>query len=513
MKKDELIKTAYELFDRFYNDTREYREKCQNNEEFWMANHWDGIAKREPGEPQPVTPVLFSTLENLLADMLDNYPQAVILGEEPSDEKTATRLTKYIKYILKRRHYREVFRNKCRSMLKKGTSVQEVFWDSELYGGLGDINIREVDMEGFLWDEDCSDLQESRACFKFTFHPKQWFEQRYAELVPHFKSEKIERVGKNNFNNEEYLLIEYWYKKFDKKTGRNNVHMAKLAGGVLLECSEDEFPNGIYEHGLYPFIMEALYPIGGKMVGLSLIDIFKNTQIYADKLDQIIVKNALMSGKMKILINKNADMDEQALTDWSCEVVRGNRIDDASVRWFQPQQLSPSVMVHYNNKLSSIKEESGQNLFSRGEVGQGVTAASAIMALQEAGSKRSRLLINQLYDGFEKLVRMVIELMCENYTEARYVRLDGEQTMSIDRDMLLKENRDGSMRSIDFDVSVNIEKQLPYHTLYQNELALGLLKSGVIMPDEAISMMSFEGKDVLLEKVQLRMQQSQQQEQ
>lgn len=505
MKQQELIDRAYELFERYYHNTREYREKCRQNEEYWQAQHWQGIAKSEEDEPQPVTPVLFSTLENLLADMMDNYPQAVILGEEPGDDQNAGRLTKYIQYILKRRGYRNVFRNKCRNMLKKGTSVQEIFWDSELYNGLGDVNIKEVDIQSFLWDDSCDELQDSAGCFKFAFYSQQWFEQRYPGKAAHFKADKLERNNKKDFDTQEYMLMEYWYKSYDSQTGKNSVHMAKLAGHTLLEWSEKEFPQGLYEHGGYPFILEALYPIGGRMVGLSLIDMFKDLQLYADRLDQIIAKNAMMSGKMKMLINKNADLDEGALTDWDCEVVRGNRIDDASVRWFQVAQLSPSVMVHYNNKLASIKEESGQNLFSRGEVGQGVTAASAIMALQEAGSKRSRLIIDQLYDGFEGLVRMVIELMCENYTEARYARLDGDAAVAVDRDMLIRRNRDGSMQHVDFDVSVHIEKQLPYHTLYQNELAMNLLKNGVIMPDEAIAMMSFEGKQALEQRVQERM--------
>ena len=61
--------------------------------------------------------------------------------------------------------------------------------------------------------------------------------------------------------------------------------------------------------------------------------------------------------------------------------------------------LNPYVMAHYNNKIEAIKEESGQSLFNRGESGRGVTAASAILALQEAGNKRSRLIVEQLYAG------------------------------------------------------------------------------------------------------------------
>lgn len=504
MKFDEQwVNGIYKIFDTFYNDTREYREKCKSNESFWQAQHWKGVGRQEPGEPQPVTPVIFSTLENMLADIMDNYPSPTVLGEEKGDENIARKLGKYLEYVLKRRGYKRVYRDKCRELLKKGMCIQEVYWDSELYGGLGDVNIKNIDIDSFLWDDSVSDLQLGRACFKYYFYPKQWFEDRYPQAVPHFKNESYVREGKRNLYDEEYMLIEYWYKTYDKELGRECVHMARLAGHTLLEASEKEFPKGIYAHGKYPFIVERLYPIGGKITGLSVIDIFKNLQIYADKLDQIIVKNALMSGKVKLLVNRNAEVDENALCDWNTEVVRGDRIDDSSVRWFQPSPLNPAVMAHYNNKLSAIKEESGQNMFSRGESGGGITAASAIMALQEAGSKRSRLIIDDLYDGFEELMRMIIDVICENYTESRMFRIDGQDEV-LSGSMLLKEQYGGGVRGIDFDISIHVQKQTPYRTLYQNELALELLRSGILMPIEALEMMEFEGREKAMEQVRAR---------
>lgn len=507
MKFDEQwVNEVYRLFDRFFDDTREYREKCKSNERFWQAQHWKGIKKQENGEPRPVTPVIFSTLENMLADIMDNFPSPTILGEEKGDEEIAERLEKYIGYVLKRRGYKRVYRDKCREMLKKGMSVQEVYWDSGLYGGLGDVNICNVALESFLWDDSVCDLQQGRGCFKYYFYPKKWFEERYPDKVKYFKTEKYSKEGRKSLDDEEYMLVEYWYKTYDRETGKSYVHMARLAGHTLLEATERTMPNGVYAHGQYPFIVERLYPVSGKMTGLSVIDIFKNLQIYADKLDQIIVKNALMSGKVKLLVNKNAEIDEHALCDWNSEVVSGESIDDGSIRWFQPAPLNPAVMVHYNNKLAAIKEESGQNAFNRGEGRSGITAASAIMALQEAGSKRSRLIIDDLYDGFEELVRMVIDVICEGYTEKRMFRIDGVDD-SLSGNMLMKQYKGGE-RAIDFDISVHVEKQTPYRTLYQNELALELLRNGILQPIDALEMMDFEGKDRAVESLRARAEQN-----
>lgn len=503
-KQDEaFIRQAYQLFDDFYAKGTPYRIKCERNEEYYKTNHWEGIARREPNEPQPVTPVLFSTIESILSDLMESYPEAIILPEEEGDEQIAEDLGDILKYILKRRDYRQTFRKKCRQALVCGTSVQEVFWDDSLYGGLGDVNVRSWDVKQFLFDPKCEKMQEGRACFKYGFYTRQWIRENYPGAEEKLKPDTYLREYPDE---DDVLVMDYWYKT--KEKGQQRVHMAKLAGHVLLEKSEDVRPEGMYFHGKYPFIVEPLYPIAGMPVGMGMVDIFKNLQVYADRLDQIILKNTLMSGKVKMLVNRNADIDEEALTNWDEEVIHASRIDDSSVRWFQPASLNPYVMAHYENKINAIKEESGQNMFSRGEAGKGVTAASAIIALQEASNKRSRQLCEQMFDGFEEMVRMMIDVICENYDEKRIFRIRGEEgtrMIALSSEMLLRKEAEDFERYIEFDVSVQVQQQSAYRTLYQNELALQLLGAGVLSPAECLSMMMFEGKEKVYEQVQQRL--------
>lgn len=505
-QKQELIEKAYDLFDEFYSGTLEFRRKCIDNEEFYRANHWANIPSK-PGEPQPVTPVLFSTIESLLSDVMDSYPEPVILGQEEGDDKVADDVNDIINYILKRRRYKSTFRNKCRQALKKGVSVQEVYWDKELYNGLGDVNIREWDILNFLWDPKSETLQDGRAVFKFGFYTKEYIKNHYPFAVDSLKPDTYTRLSYlgDTASDDDVMIMDYWYKEYDDE-GRAHVHMAKMAGHVMLEDSRETSGYGMQINGKYPFVMESPYPLEGQPVGLGVIDVFKNLQIYADKLDQIILKNALMSSKVKLLVNRNSDVDENALSDWSKEIIKANRIDDGAIRWFQPAALSPYVLTHYNSKLEAIKEESGQSQFTRGEAGKGITAASAILALQEAGSKRSRTLIDQLYEGFEDLVSLMIDLICENYTEERQFRILGEKgsrTIYLKNTDLKKGSKDID-RFIEFDINIAVQKQTPYKTLYQNELALELLKAGVVVADEALSMMTFTGKEALLETLKKR---------
>lgn len=478
-EEERFVQKAYELFDEFYKETLDFRLKCIENEEFYRSNHWHNVAKKEPDEPQPVTPVLFSTLENVLSDVMDSFPEAIILPQEEQDDVFAKELGDIVRYVLKRRKYRSVYRKKSRSLLKKGAAVQEVFWDDALYNGLGDVNIREWDILNFLWDPKYENFQEGRACFKFGFYEKEWFEQRYPEKTPLFRQDGYTRQGYmgETHPQDDMMIMEYWYKTYDGESGRQAVHMAKLAGHVLLECSEKELPNGVYAHGKYPFLLEALYPMAGQPVGLSLIDIFKNLQLYADKLDQIILKNTLMSGKLKLLINKNADVDEEALCDWSREVVRAGRVDDAAVRWFQPAPLNPYVMAHFNSKIDSIKEESGQNMFVRGEGGKGVTA-SVRNASPALGAKRLT------YDG---LTDEQMEGRVRDRYQAEY--LDAYETQRFQNDRAQKWIQN-SMAGVEPEYEQRLEALREAFGVQKQSARDGLLGRGTGRSSYAVDLMS-----------------------
>ncbi len=504
IKSKEFAAKAYELFDEFYNAQALFRARCRENEGLWRGTHWDDVKVDDMDEPRPVTPVLFSTLEGVLADLMDSYPEAALLAEDIDYDEDARDLGDAVNCLLKRLRYRKTYRSKCSHALKYGFSVQQIIWDKDAFYGIGDIKISIIDPRNFLYDPNESDIQNGRACFTFGFETHENLTAKYGNIAAECSGGKYKRAldetgdKKNNGDKNSILVINYWHKSYDRKKALTCVHMAKIAGGVLLYDSRKTFKNGIFNNAKYPFIAEALYPIEGSASGLGLCDIFGDLQRYADKMDQLILKNALMSGRVKMLINRSAGVDSNQMADWSQEVVEANRIDDNAIRWFQPQALNPYVLTHHQSKMGAIKEESGQNQFIRGEAGKGVTAASAIMALQEAGSKRSRLIVNQMYDGFEELVSFVLHLMAQFYTESRSFRLQNGEVISINSNKLnLGENK----RMMDFDISVFAQKSNPFSTIYQNDMAMKLMMSGAITPETAISMMSFEGREKVLAQI------------
>ena len=147
-----------------------------------------------------------------------------------------------------------------------------------------------------------------------------------------------------------------------------------------------------------------------------------------------------------------------------------------------------------------------------------VRGTSAIAALQEAGSKSSRDTLRASYRAFERVVELVIELIRAYYTETRPFRVaaPGAQGYTFCtysnaglRARVVGTDTDGGAlcRAPAFDVSVHAQKESPYATASQNELARQLYQLGVFNPAFAqqavpmLEMMQFPGRDKVLEAV------------
>ena len=131
---------------------------------------------------------------------------------------------------------------------------------------------------------------------------------------------------------------------------------------------------------------------------------------------------------------------------------------------------------------------------TQGGTAGGVTAASAIAALQEAGSKLSRDMLKSAYRAFAKECYLIIELMRQFYDEERIFRITGKL---------------GSHEPV-FDIVVSAEKKSTFSRLSQNETAKECYQLGFFAPANAdaalaaLEMMDFEG----IEKVRQRVRQN-----
>ncbi len=520
------IREGIEFLKKYKAGKENLEAKIVSNEQWAMSRHWELIrGKRADGsDPEPTTAYLFNTLANKHADAMDNYPEGSMLPVEQDDEQEADNLTSIVPVVLEANEYEEKYDLAWWYKLKHGSSVKGIFWNPSLNNGLGDIDVVNLDLLNIYWEPGLKDVQKSPNLFITSLINNDKLKKENPVLPDNFVGSKIVDAKQYVYDDsiditDKSVVVDWYFKEINEETGEEELHLIKFV---------DEFPLGstqdagipLYNHGLYPVVFDVLVPEEGYPTGIGYIDIVKNPQMYIDKLDQIISRNALQSGKKRFLYKDNGNVKVEDLLDWSIDAIpcKGN-IGEEDFREIQTDPLHPFIVDHRRGKIDELKEISGSNDFTRGESGGGITAASAIYALQEAGNKLSRDMIKGGYRAYKRECYMVIELIRQFYDEDRQFRITGKdnkpQFITYNNKGLqpklippMYEGEEPKYRNPRFDIMVKPQRQSPFSTMANNEMAKEMYTAGFFNPQMAqaalvaLEMMAFEGKDTVIEMVQ-----------
>ena len=200
-----------------------------------------------------------------------------------------------------------------------------------------------------------------------------------------------------------------------------------------------------------------------------------------------------MASRNKLLITGASGFDANDLRDWSKDVHKGDSLNGVS--WFSTPPL-PGYMLEYAAAMrQSIKEESGANDFSRGNTASGVTAASAIAALQELSNKRARMAMKAVHASFAEAVRQELEIEREFSRMPRMVRTSEQSRSLFCADMMFERSALGDAIPIELQVSVKVQRENRFSVVSHNELVMSLVQAGMITPDVGLELLIFDGKE------------------
>lgn len=516
--------------------------KATENQEWWRLRHWNviqgkteaGKAKVDVGSAWAVNSIL-----NKHADLMDSFPKANVLAREADDEEEAQILSKIIPAIEEHTDAEQVYNTAGYDFLIDGTAITSVLWDPMAHDGMGDIKKTNVDIHNVFWQPGIEDIQQSKYFFHVSVADVNDVKMQYPEIADIIGGGKqgliTEYIHDDNINHQNDIeIINCYYKKLEMRpvlinidpqtvaqhlVPREILHMAIIIGDQCVFCSEDypEYQDGFYKHGKYPYVFRKCFPVKDSPCGFGYLDIMKYPQRDIDKLDQAIIKNTMMKAKPRWWVKKNADINKEAFADWNEEIVEVGSGDlGSAVQQMDVDTLPSIVETHLEAKIDELKEISGNRDFSQGSTASGVTAASAIAALQEAGSKLSRDINKSMYRGSREEYYLEIELIRQFYTEPRTFRIDDGtgryeymdySNVNIAPQDITTPEGTRHKKSI-FDLEVSAEKQSPFSRASQNETAKELYQMGLFAPDNAtpalvcIDMMEFEGKEKIKQQIQ-----------
>lgn len=509
-----LVDEAYSRLVVFRDGCKEIHSKAKVARQIALLSDPNQDAPDTPRERKALQlPTLRSTLNNCIADQMDNMPEAMMLPETPQMQPVAEDVTDVVRFVLSRNDFEALHKRRVEDFFITGTAVTQVFWDEDMDHGQGNVGLLRWPIEAFLWDPVAEDIQDARALIKVSWHPLSWYAAHYPDTARFVGAEGYETrdVGvpdtwqMNQPGDEDRaMLMEYWYRRYDAKKRRYTVNVAYIAGGALLALTED-----VYAHGLYPFILDVYERIEGLPAGIGMVHEFADMMRYVNRYYHYFDMNMRMASKLKILVNQNSGIDNDALTDFSKNIVEGQNVGDESVRPLVTPLFSGAATQVALQLQTDIKQDSGQNQFTRGETAGGVTAASAIAALQEAGGKITRMRTATLNQGFRRMAEQVVWLLSEFYTAARARMVTGKDGEMRPVDMSaahlfgIEPKPDGVIPPPPYSVQVQVQRRNPMRVQAQNELFLQAFsmaaQSGINFPLTALfEMLNVDGKDTIL---------------
>lgn len=501
-------------------------QRIVDNERWFRLMHWDLIRKTtpNPGDPEPASAWLLNGILNKHADCMDNYPEPNVLPREESDKQLAEQLSSILPVVLEQNEFEQTYSDAWWYKLWAGTTTYGVFWDKTKLNGLGDISILEIDLLNLFWEPGIKKIQKSRNLFHVELVDGDILEQRYPQMQGKAKVSTIdikEYYHDDTVDTSKKAAVIDWYYKVNQD-GRDVLHYCKFCNLEVLYSSEDD-PNyaerGFYDHGKYPFVPDVLYPLAGSLAGFGFVDICKSAQIYIDKLDQAILKTAVWGARPRFWVRGDGKVNEEEYADLTKDFVHysGSGDPNEDITQIPGPQLDAMFEAIRQNKIEELNETSGNRDWNQGGTTGGVTAASAIAALQEAGSKLSRDMNKSAYRAHAQICYFCIELMRQFYQEDRMFRITNKQGsmqfVQFNGQDIAPQHQgidfgvDTGYRMPVFDIEISPQKSSPFSTMVENERAKELFAAGFFNPEladqalVALEMMQFEGVETVRQKI------------
>lgn len=544
----EELRKANMILKRYKEGKTRLEQRIIDNEQFWKLRHWEQMEKQgeggNSGDPQPASGWLVNCILSKHADAMDCYPSPTVLPREPDDRQEAARLSRILPVILKKNQFKRTYSSAWWYKLKSGCAVYGVFWDGTKLGGLGDISVKRMDLLNLFWEPGVTDIQDSAHFFSTELRDNEKLLAEYPQLEG--------KLGRGSMTLSRYLyddtvdtsdksLVVDWYYHTNVE-GRKVLQYCKYVGETVLYATENDTvrptrtqmtgvdeegrpilqqvpcgpsmaQRGWYDHGKYPFVFDVLFPEEGTPCGYGYVDLCKSPQKQIDLMNQAILKNTLANATPRFFIRSDGAVNENEYADWTRPFVHTNgNLGADSIAPIRAGSLDSVYVAILNNKIAEMKETAGNRDVANGGTASGVTAGTAIAALQESSGKLSRNMIDDGYEAFADVVTLCIELIRQFYQLPRQFRLLGamgtEEFISYDCSGLQPKAMDDgvsvSYRVPEFDLEIGAERENPYRTAEHNQLALQLFQPGFFREDLAdqalrcLELMEFKNKDQLV---------------
>ncbi len=568
-------KRAKKLVTNLWDKARKHRAKYDEpwlwRYKFFRGKQWK--EKRPSYRHSEVVNMIFEAIQSQVPILTDSRPKFEFLPQEPSDAEVAQILNDVAEHDWESGNWLEKLTDMIYEAHFYGTALGSMEWDPDAKDGLGSICFETRDVFYAFPDPEAYNFRERCRFFVYA-EPRdlEALKAKYPDRAKHMRSDLLDfvRGDKTELGDEirfrspvdDRTLIEtqegvhdavgakaleitcYLFpndideKELQKQTSNGGPEESEkvlqmqfpygrkivIAGGCVVFDGENP-----YEDGLIPFIRMVNYTLPREFWGISEIEQLEGPQRIYNKLISFALDVATLMGNPIWVVDRSADVDTDNLFNAPGLIVEKN--PNSEVRREEGVQLQPFILDLAEKIRGKINDIHGAQESSRGAKPEGITAASAIMALQEAAQQRLRLKSRNIDTALQDAGQLYRNRVLQFHTAPRIIRLTqaneaaryfrfqveqvedaygGTQRKVMMRDFVpmedgtyaeSPESREYILKG-DFDVRVTTGSSLPFIKEQKANLAFKLFEAGAIDEEELLKSVDYPNYQAVLARVQ-----------
>ena len=376
---------------------------------------------------------VFSTIETIRPIMTDNNPKFLAVPSTPAGMEFSADVQTALDYEWDREKMPLKLPAQLIPMLVYGNAVWFVQWDGK-DGEYGNISIKPVDPFNIFPDPLAESIDNSEFLVYATYRNANQIKQQFPEKASAIEGSRItmselvaERDNNDTQDANQVLILEMWCRDWvtmdESVEGKKQLKYPK---GRVITClpelgillSDKKNP---YKDGKFPFVLMKNYDIPFEFWGVGEVEQIMSPQHYVNELTNQIIDNAKNTANMQWIIDKNSGIGQGKLTNRPGLVIR--KTPGSEVRRDTPPAMPSYVRDQIEILKKDIQDISGVFDSLKGEQQGSITAASAILALQEASQARIRLKIKLMEASLSELAQIVYSRMQQFWKLDRWVRI------------------------------------------------------------------------------------------
>lgn len=401
-------------------------EKLTRCQDYWAGEVNLPVDEDDPGSE---TNIIQPIIESQVADLVDGTMDIIVKGG-PSEKPYIPDQRQRLKWVWYKNNMVEKLDEGERDRLNLGTVCWKVWYDFDALNGRGLTIIEPRSADSIFPDpkiKNVRNLSDGDFFIDVIPYPLSSLRRRFGKRAKLIKPEgnfvaydprifgRNELTAATEVINDQALLFEYWEMAEDDD-GDFALRRVYMAGDVILDDSDWTHKKKgkrkpFYKHNRYPFVMIPCYKRKGTLWGMSDTEQLIPIQDMINDLDDQIRMNARLMGNVQTVVGLAAGINIKKWTNKPGLKIPAK--DHTAFQNVTPPTIPSYIQMRREKGFAESEIVSGRSDVTEGRRSGSLRAAQAIMAMQEAGNRRSNHKKLMLQTGFVEVMNLVDQCMRE----------------------------------------------------------------------------------------------------